>query len=375
MSEVCGRDKRISSALALYNHIAAKHLCGDGSIIGPDPGVRFNLRVWRFLKSYLRTFPFGDRYYYLQAQAYWIWDNLALHKMTRESVYKDRALSCADTVLSKQSDAGFWDYPKTEWRGKIPTVEGCFGAFCLLAAFRVTDKREFLDGAIRWYAYMIDHVGFQKYDADSLAVNYFSNTGRGLVPNNSTLAIWFAAELAEAAGDQRYMEYVDPMLHFLERCRLGSGELPYSIQSDLGYGRDHYLCFNYNAYQFLDLYEFYKINGDDRCKRIMDGLARFLSGGLTAAGDARYGCEKDRPVMHYFTSAVAAALLRAHELELGDYKSLADKAFDRLRIVQSRGGGFDYSWGDYGVFSDKRSYPRNQAMILRHLLIAAGDGL
>lgn len=363
------------AALRLYAHLAERHVRNDGAIVGPDPGVSLNLRITRFIKSYLRALPWRDRLYYLQAQAYWIWDNLELAKLTGDQAHRDAASKCAKVVASRQHDDGWWFYPQAEWSKRVATVEGCFAALGLLMAHEITPKDELLDAAKRWYRYMVDEIGFQDYDADSRAINYFSNVGRGLVPNNSTLAVWFAAALAKAAADDCYLEHCESMISFLSRCQLDSGELPYVVESELGPGRTHYLCFQYNAFQFLDLAEYYRITNDDRALFVMRKLAAFLSSGLTAAGDARHNCDQGSPTMHYFTAAVSAALLRATELKLGDHSGLAARGYSRLLGLQHSDGSFDYSLHDYGFLADRRSYPRNQSMILRHLLMAASSTL
>lgn len=340
--------------------------------MGPDPGVSLNLRVTRFIKSYLRALPWRDHLYYLQGQAYWIMDNARLLNLTGREEHRDNAIRCADVVVSRQTDDGYWAYPQAEWKGRIATVEGCFGALSVLTAFELAADGRYLAAAKRWYEFMVREVGFQSLDGESTAVNYFANVGRGMVPNNSTLALWVAAALAKAAGDEHYLEHCSGMVSFLARCQLGSGELPYVVESDRGSGRVHYLCFQYNAYQFLDLAEYHRLASDPRIVPVLEGLARFLSEGFTAAGDARNDCDRGRPVMHYFTSAVAAALRVASDMGLGDYSDTAARGYERLLAVQRSDGGFDYSWGDYGLLSDRRSYPRNQAMILRHLLMGSG---
>lgn len=360
----------IQAADRLYAHLLERHVSEDGTVIGPDPGVRLNLRIMRFIKSYLRALPWHDNLYYLQAQAYWIRDNIVIFNRTQEEQYLERALQCADVVLSRQTEQGYWEYPQAEWSGRVATVEGCFGALCLLGGFELANDEKYLRGAKAWYDFMVDKVGFQRYDDDSLAVNYFSNVNRGLVPNNSTLALWFAAALAQASGDKRYLEFCAPMINFLARCQLNSGELPYIVESDQGNGREHYLCFQYNAFQFLDLAEYYRISRDERILFVMKRLAEFLSTGFTGNGNARHDCLKAYPTMHYFTSALTAALVTATDMKLGDYSETAKLGCGRLLKVQRKDGGFDYSLGDYGFLSDRRSYPRNQAMILRHLLIA-----
>ncbi|MGI6295706.1 MAG: hypothetical protein ACOX3G_06420 [Armatimonadota bacterium] len=359
------------AALRLYNHLVSHHIRDDGAIVGPDPGVSLNLRVTRFIKYYLRALPWRDQLYYLQAQAYWIWNNIELSKLTGDTACINAALRCAEVVASRQTDEGWWQYPQAEWKNRVATVEGCFGAVSLLMAFEQSQDQRMLDAAAKWYNFMVDKIGFQEYDSDSKAINYFSNVGRGLVPNNSTLAVWMSALLAKASGQEKYLEHCPAMVRFLARCQTSEGELPYVLESDYGPGKLHYLCFQYNAFQFMDMYEYYLISKSDQALQVMRGLAEFLSKGLTEQGDARYDCETNRPTMHYFTAAVSAALKCAQDVGLGEYAKIAARGYRRLFDVQKPDGSFGYSVGDYGFLSDGRSYPRNQGMILRHLLIGA----
>lgn len=364
----------LTSSKKLYNHLLARHVRPDGALVGPDPGVSLNLRCTRFLKSYLRFLPWKDRMYYLQGQAYWIMDNVQMYTLLGEDVFVRRAAACADVVLDRQTGEGFWAYPQVEWRGRVATVEGCFGALALLSAYEISNDEKYLNGAVKWFSYMRDVIGFQCDGEGGTAVNYFNNVKRGMVPNNTTLAVWFESALARAAKNESYSEHVDGLLSFLERHQRESGEMPYVVGSSMGEGRTHYLCFQYNAFQFLDLAHYYAMTADERALRIMKRLAEFLGQALTIDGDARYDCFRDTPVVHYFTAAVAAALLHAAYLGFGGYGFVAERACQRLCSVQSRDGSYDYSWGDYGVLSDRRSYPRNQAMILRHLLMMAAGG-
>lgn len=364
----------MKAAQRLYEHLFARHVRQDGALVGPDPGVSLNLRFTRFLKSYLRFLPWRDRMYYLQGQAYWIMDNVQMHRISGEDKFLRRAAACADVVLSRQTAQGYWVYPQAEWMGRVATVEGCFGALSLLSAWEISSEGKYLEGAVRWFEYMSESIGFQHDGRGGIAVNYFNNVNRGMVPNNATLVLWFESALARAAEDDSYSRHVDGLISFLEGCQLESGEMPYVVASPMGEGRTHYLCFQYNAFQFLDLSHYYEITGDERALRMMKRLAEYLGQALTIDGDARYDCWHDAPIVHYFTAAVAAALLHAAYLGFGGYGFVAERACQRLCSVQRRDGSFDYSWGDYGFLSDRRSYPRNQAMMLRHLLIMAGKG-
>jgi len=67
-----------------------------------------------------------------------------------------------------------------------------------------------------------------------------------------------------------------------------------------------------------------------------------------------------------------AALSRATVLGLGDFRVLADQAYRRVLSLQRTDGGFEFfSQGNYGLLTDRRSYPRNLSMILCHLLSEA----
>ena len=66
-AEGLSREELRRSAERLYRHILRRHR-NDRAIEGPDPGVRFNARVGRFIKSYLRFLPWSDDLIYVQAQ-------------------------------------------------------------------------------------------------------------------------------------------------------------------------------------------------------------------------------------------------------------------------------------------------------------------
>src|SRR5688500_15975883 len=103
--------------------------CWDGdALIGPDSGIRINYRFGRFVKSYLRWVPWNDRYYYLQAQAYWILSNWRLMQCTAEECCRDIALRCSNFMLLQQREDGAWLYPNREWKGRVAAAEGTWGS-------------------------------------------------------------------------------------------------------------------------------------------------------------------------------------------------------------------------------------------------------
>ena len=361
-------NRYMKSALKLYENIINNHW--DGNIlVGPDPGLRFNVRIWRFLKSYLRFLPWKDMHYFLQCQGYWIWDNWKLYNLLQASNYKETALVCANYVLESQKEGGYWEYPLIQWKGRVATVEGCYAAKGLLESYKHSQVESFLQSAVKWYDFLIDKTGFKSYK-DALAVNYFAGDTSGrLVPNNSTLVLELFGYLYWITNNQKYLKYSKEMIKFLTYSQKDSGELPYAFQTPDIEGRDHFLCYQYNCFQFLDLAHYWELTKDDDVYEILKKLIRFVSTGLHSKGHSKYNCYKSYPEVTYYTAVMGAAFLKATEIGLGDFSEYEDRAYSHVLERQNETGGFIHSSRNYGILSDKRSYPRYLVMILKHLLL------
>src|SRR5579872_4721090 len=240
----------IHAAERLHSHLAKRHYA-QGLLSGPDAGVRFNLRLWRFAKSALDFISWNDDYVFMQSQGYWILANWMLHESTGDASYRAIAVESAEAALRLQQPRGYWLYPLPERRHLIATVEGNWAAAGLLSTYAREPRAEFLAAAIRWYDYLVGTIGFQPHQSGK-AINYFDQP-RGKIPNNSVEAVWLFHRLWKATGDARYLEHVGAMLDFLVASQLPSGELPYIVEGPYEKGREHYLCFQYNAFQFLKL--------------------------------------------------------------------------------------------------------------------------
>jgi hypothetical protein len=357
-----------AAARGLHSYLVRAHWTGD-ALEGPDVGIRFNSRFGRFIKSYLPFLSWADRLRYNQTQGYWIAANWMVHDLFEEQKAATLALATADDLLARQKEGGYWEYPNPEWRGRIATVEGNFATLGLLQAFERTQEERYLEGVRRWHRYLVTEMGFQEFNG-GLAVNYFANRPSGMVPNNSTLTARTLARVAQVTGDDSYFEQCPALIRFVRDAQKDTGELPYIVGRKAGEGRPHFLCFQYNAFEALDLIEYHRVSGDGDVLPIVAGIGRFLTGALGPSGGARYDCSHDRPEILYYTAAVAAAFGQITELGLGDYRNLADTAYARVLAAQREDGGMSYfSIGDYGFLSDRRSYPRNLAMILYHLML------
>ena len=170
-------NRQINSASRLHQYLMGAHWNGD-ALIGPDPGIRINYRIGRFVKSYLRAFAWNDGLYYVQGQGYWILANWLLHAQSGDPGYREVALACSRYMLQQQGVEGEWEYPNPEWRGRIATAEGTWASIALIESYRQTQDSTFLDGVMRWNQFLTDRIGFQDTklsgDESQLAVNYFA---------------------------------------------------------------------------------------------------------------------------------------------------------------------------------------------------------
>lgn len=358
----------LDAATRLHSYMLRKHWNGQ-ALEGPDGGIRFNARFGRFIKSYLSFLPWADNYRYMQAQGYWIFANWLMRDLMADHRYQDLALACSDNVLAAQRPEGYWEYPNPEWAGRVATAEGTWGALGLLESYRQTGEEQFLAGALRWHSYVMEDIGFQPV-GDQLAVNYFAHQPHGpRVPNNSAFLLRFLAELTGATGDEAYLQPAAGLIRFMTAAQLESGEFPYTVEGANGRkGRAHFQCFQYNAFQCLDLMRYHELTGDANASPLIQGVLGFLRGGLDPSGRAHYQCDNRHATVTYHTAVMAAAFARAHGLSIDGYQELAGRAYSHVLGRQRRDGGFDHSRGDYRFLSDRRSYPRYLSMILYHIL-------
>ncbi len=360
-------DKYYQSAVKLHNYLFETHWDGK-SLVGPDPGVRLNYRIGRFIKSYFPAMPWNDNLYYLQGQGYWVLGNWTLFEQTGEAGYRDIALCSSKYILEQQRDDGAWDYPNPEWKQRVATIEGIWGSLGLLESYRQTNSAPFLTGALRWYKFMIEEIGFQE-DGHELAINYFANRLGDRVPNNSICLLRFLAELSDVTGDKIYLQFRNGLFRFIQSAQKTTGEMPYTvIGTSGGNGRSHFQCYQYNAFQCLDLIRYYELTGDATVLPIITKILQFLQGGVSEDGHALYECGNKYRAVAYHAGVLGMAFSKAGQVGFDTYEDLAHMVYAYLLEQQQPDGSFTYSHGDYYLFADRRSYPRYLAMIMCQLL-------
>ncbi|NQT25579.1 hypothetical protein HQ585_09510 [candidate division KSB1 bacterium] len=357
----------LDTTLKLYDFTYNNHWNGS-ALMGPDPGVRWDRVLFRFIKSMLPFVNWKDDRYMLQCQGYWIRNNWILFDLLKDEKYKEIALKTTETILSQQQAEGYWSYALPGWQARVATVEGDYAALGLLASYKWSKDDKYLSAALKWYDFLNTKIGYGDYQGTQ-CIHYFAGEGGALVPNNATLTLELFGELFEVTRDDKYLEHCSKMVNFLKMVQLESGELPYSIGVDGGSGRTHFMCYQYNAFQLIDLLHYYQATSDENILDVVKKLAMYISTGIHADGHAHYACFKPYPEVVYYTAALGAALLKASQLDVGNYHSFSEKAYKRVMCYRRSDGGFPYSFYNYGFLRDTRSYPRYLSMILRHLLM------
>jgi hypothetical protein len=369
------REQLLNSAERLHAFLFKQHY-QRGLLTGPDSGVRFNLRAWRFLKSAAPFLPWRDNYVFMQTQGYWVLANWMLFEATGVKRYREVALGCTEATRQLQQPEGYWVYPLRERKNLVATVEGDWGAIAMLATYAREPRAGLLQAAVRWYDYLVKNIGFQNHSAGK-AINYYHRP-RGKVTNNSVEAAWLFARLWKASGEEKFLQHFDGLLDFVAEVQLDTGELPYIVESTYERQRIHYLCFQYNAFQFLKLVWVDSVRPGTRALSIIARLAEFLARGVLPSGASANDCHSaggGGPEVDYYTAVLGAALHEAAQYGLPDAVELSRRCYQRCLARQRADGSFGFSTGNYGFLRDSRSYPRAQAMTLFHLLVpGCGDG-
>jgi len=335
--------------------------------------VRWNIRVWRFVKSYAPFLRPRERFFFVQGQSYWALASWTLGDLTGDAAFHATARAATHVIRTAQRPDGAWDYPLPERRQLVATVEGDFGAVAMLEAYARDHDPDLLAGARAWHDYVEREIGYQAH-AGGLAVNYFQRP-RGLVPNNTCEWIWVLGKLAHATGDDRFHYRIPALLTFLEAVQLPTGEMPYELAGGSEpRTRPHYLCFQYNAFQCMKLAWYAHAHSDARARAMAEKIADFLATGVLPSGAVRASCASALPEVIYYADAVAMALHTVSAYGWRDHFATADRAFRWVLARQRPDGGFDrFSRGDYHVLSDRNEYPRYLAMTLFHLATRGGD--
>ncbi|MDC0527071.1 hypothetical protein OAO35_03900, partial [Euryarchaeota archaeon] len=302
-------------------------------------------------------------------QGYWIINNWKFFELTSRIEYARKSLETSKKLASKQSVEGCWKitHGNKKWRGVVSTVDNTFAALGLLETYKVTKSEEFLKSAEAWANYLIQNVGFHKYDY-GYSIKYFSGKPSPAVPNNNTLVLWFLAELSNVTRNIEYIRFNERIIDFLEKVQKETGELPYSVESSEVVGKEHYICFQYNAFELIDLLNFYRISPVKKLDRIIIRLSKFLLQAFDEKGASKFDCSHSFPNIFYYTSKVISALLLSKKFGFIDNVPFINNSLNLLLSNQNIDGSFPYSTNEYMFFKDKRFYPKESNFILSALL-------
>lgn len=350
----------------------------DHMLQGSDPVGRINGRVWRFVDYYLPNWRRQRAYAFMQTQAYWIRANWLLYLTSGNARYRAVARDCMDAVIEKQRDDGAWEYPliSYERKGLVATVEGAWVSIGLLTGYSHERDTRYLAAVQRFLAFLERSMGYESFHHETYgsckAINYYWPRPRGMVPNNSLIMLNLWTLYYQVSDDETYLKNYDEVRNFLYASQTSDGEFWYVYPK-----RQHYLCFQYNAYAFIDLVMAYRRNRDEQLMPLIQRSIDFLRRGQLSNGACAHRCGGARPEFDYYTAVLAQAYLEGYQLGLGDdLLERHDRAMHHLLDRQLKDGSWMHSDGDYGGFlADGRPYPRYLAMTLFHLARGTWPGV
>jgi len=321
----------LPAANRLHTYIVNTHWNGQ-AISGPDPVGKLNWRIIRFVRSYTRWLPWPNNLVYLQGQGYWIEANLFLAHLKKEDAFLEYIQKTARFMAGQQLESGVWAHaPILERRGFLSAIETIWACLGLTTAYKALENPHFLQAASNGYNGILNVIRLRPFEnGDGASLNFFAHT-RYRVPNITTMFLRLTARLYQLTGKTLFLTHNDQLIRFLEQSQMPNGELQYSYNSI-----PHFQCYQYNSFQFLDLTYYYQITQDERVRKILGKMATFLQSGVTQNGSCRYDCFTETPETNYWTAALAAALYKADQLELGAYAELSQRAYSRILSRQNK---------------------------------------
>lgn len=292
--------------------------------------------------------------------------NIKLFEKNDQEEYGDRARKSLDWILSTQTQQGYWYYNIPGWKNKISVVDGDTAALALLKGYKVLNNRDYLDAALKWCNNILTNKSYTITPKGGLSFNYFINGGKtAFTPNATTITLRALGGAYQVTQEEKYLKLVPKAIEFLNNSQLPSGELRYNIY------KEHYSCPQYNAFEFIDLYDYYKATNDDGVTKLMKDLIEYLIPKVNDDGSVPFGCFHEQPLIYYHSAVVGAALASGYELN-GKRICLknADKCINFVLSHQNKDGTISYGRKALlKIFNDNVLYPRPTAYIGYHLLI------
>ena len=137
-------------------------------------------------------------------------------------------------------------------------------------------------------------------------------------------------------NDFRFTETTCWYYDFISRAQKPSGEFPYtvSVGGKTRSARPHFQCYQYNAFECLNLMRYHGLSRDDSALSLISRQLDFLSGGLGGDGHASYDCGERRRSVTYHSAALAAAFAEAGRLGMAGYEVLSERAYSYVLRLQ-----------------------------------------
>ena len=215
-------------------------------------------------------------------------------RATGEARYRDLALESTAATLRLQHARGIWVLSASRAQHLIATVEGDWGAIGLLASYAREPRQEYLAGALRWYDYLVNRIGFQDAPPGK-AINYFHRPRGKDAEQLGGGGVAFSAACGRRQGRSDFSSTCRAMLEFIAATQLPSGELPYIVAGQYESGREPLSLFSVQCFSVLEAGVGRGAASSRRQGAILARARKFLAKGVTPSGASAADCSSERP--------------------------------------------------------------------------------
>lgn len=340
----------------------------NGSIKEPAMGIGLKGRIFRVFNNITYSLKMSLLFKSTTAacNGYVALMNLKLYKNTKLKRYSQRAIKSLDWIVKTQSKRGFWYYNIPGWKNKIALVDGDTAALALFNGYLLLKNSNYLKSALKWCDLIISRKCYNLTSKKGLCFNYFINEEKtSLTPNVTTFALRVLGNAYQITRDNKYIKLTPKAIKFLKKSQLSSGELRYNVD------KEHYRCPQYNAFEFLDLNDYYECTNDKTVINMMKKIIEYLIPKVNIDGSVPFSCNKKLPLIYYHSTVVGAALAVGYKLINKDIcLQNALKCAKFVTTHQLSDGAIPYGKKTLlKIFNEKISYPRVTAFIGYHLSI------
>lgn len=154
---------------------------------------------------------------------------LNLYRKTKNELYLQKAISCANRIINLQDENGSWPFPvkfRNNPANQYYACETLFSALILPDLYIKTKDKRYLDSAMRAKKFLFNQNGLQRLNEDEYCL-WYSSTDKIHIPNLGSFAGNFFSKLYQITGEDEDLKLARAFANFCIRSLETNGRMPY----------------------------------------------------------------------------------------------------------------------------------------------------